>query len=546
MIERVVEHWLTNVNERQYQFPFCHVLLSRGFRLLHISSHGPQEQGKDIIALDADDQPIAFQLKTGNIDLATLRKIHGELVELVEVPIQFPGLPPASHHRSVLVTNGMLNDTARQSLDGFIRGWERRGFPPMRVEPRDSLLRDFVDLHGRYLPAQLSDVEQLLRFYTCDGSGPLPRGQFAEFVLRNIPLGELPKRFVPRQSRRTIKRVKTPTKEVARHLASTALLTSYALYPFTVKKNHWAEFEGWVIFSAHVLAVAERLELPDAAWVSTYEISFLAARTALAELVSEATKREQWLEGDVIVDSQVYRARMTIVIGLMALYSILCRLRREENVFESDIYTFIKQHLTELHVWGETASPYLVLLALCLEQRGEANTGEAILGGLLSGLLQRNKPRSETDPDIALSDPYLEVSDALAWNSGIRRGPAWERQSYDGQAYGLRAVVMLLARRLRRQLLASNWYGITDVSFIEMYPAETWGMLLWRFPIGDLRITLSERPQSWVKLLEAARNIKTDDIPAQLRARPDFLAALITVFPHRLRADTLKVIEDAV
>ena len=76
MIERVVENWLTRVSERQYQFPFCQVLVSKGFRVLHLSSHGPQEQGKDIIAVDANGQPVCFQLKTGDIDLAALYRLR--------------------------------------------------------------------------------------------------------------------------------------------------------------------------------------------------------------------------------------------------------------------------------------------------------------------------------------------------------------------------------------------------------------------------------------------------------------------------------------
>ena len=118
-------------------------------------------------------------------------------------------------------------------------------------------------------------------------------------------------------------RLKPKRKDVERHLASTALLVSYALYPFIAKKNYWAEFEGWIIFCAHILAVAERLELEDPVWLATFELSFLAARTALVALIREAVSRDHWLEGDVIVDSRVFRPRMTIILGLMALYTIM-------------------------------------------------------------------------------------------------------------------------------------------------------------------------------------------------------------------------------
>jgi hypothetical protein len=546
VIERVVENWLTSVNERQYQFPYCQVLLAKGYRVLHLSSHGPQEQGKDIIALDNKGKPVCFQLKTGDIDLAALRAIHGELNELVEVPLQFPGIPRGSRHRSVLVTNGMLNDTARQTLDGYVRGWQARRFPRLQVELKDSLLRDFVDLHGRYLPTQLHDVEKLLRFYTRDGGAPLPRGAFADFVASNMPIGDLSKRANAREPQCRVKQRQPAAKDLERHIASTALLVSYALYPFATKKNHWAEFEGWIVFCAHVLAVAERWDLPDDRWQATFDLAFLAARTALSALIQEACSRDQWLEGDVLVDSPVYRARMTIILGLTALHALICAIRNEQSPLEDQSAAFVDAHRRELHLWGETAVPYLSLLAFYLERRVSIRLGESLFALALSAIVSQNRTQEEGAPDTALSDPYLEIDDAIARTTGARPEPPWDRRHYDGQAYTHRALVMLLTRRLRRQLLSSNWYDISDVSFVEMMPTASWMMLLWRAPQGDLSIRLAGRPQSWATLLEEARGITGDQVPQRLRTRPDFLSAFLTVFPHRFRADTLKIIEDAV
>ena len=65
MIERVVENWLTSVNERQYQIPFCQLLAAEGETVVYISPHGQREQGKDVITLGRDRAPCAYQLKLG-------------------------------------------------------------------------------------------------------------------------------------------------------------------------------------------------------------------------------------------------------------------------------------------------------------------------------------------------------------------------------------------------------------------------------------------------------------------------------------------------
>ena len=65
MIERAIENWLTKTNERNYQAAFCQVLMHKGHRVLYSSSHGPMEQGKDIITVapDGDGDYHAYQTR---------------------------------------------------------------------------------------------------------------------------------------------------------------------------------------------------------------------------------------------------------------------------------------------------------------------------------------------------------------------------------------------------------------------------------------------------------------------------------------------------
>jgi len=69
MQERLLENWLISVNEKSFQIPFCQLLTGEGHEVVHISRHGPFEAGKDILAIDSNGIPCAFQLKgsTGKI-----------------------------------------------------------------------------------------------------------------------------------------------------------------------------------------------------------------------------------------------------------------------------------------------------------------------------------------------------------------------------------------------------------------------------------------------------------------------------------------------
>jgi hypothetical protein len=98
LIERVIENWLTSANERQYQIPFCQVLESEGESLIHISTHGPFELGKDIITIGLDKVPRVYQLKGGNVGMGEWRQFKTELDQLVEYEIDNPEIKTRKRH----------------------------------------------------------------------------------------------------------------------------------------------------------------------------------------------------------------------------------------------------------------------------------------------------------------------------------------------------------------------------------------------------------------------------------------------------------------
>ncbi len=119
MIERAIENWLINTNERNYQLPFCQILLKKGHNILYVSKHRPLEQGKDIISVDNNGKKIAYQLKTGNIGISYWRRIQGEIVDLVSLPVKHPSIGKKVNHNSFLVTNGEISDEVRTRISDF-------------------------------------------------------------------------------------------------------------------------------------------------------------------------------------------------------------------------------------------------------------------------------------------------------------------------------------------------------------------------------------------------------------------------------------------
>lgn len=150
VIERAIENWLTKTNERNYQAAFCQVLMHQGHRVLHSSSHGPMEQGKDVITIGPDGECHAYQTKTGNIGLTEWRGIAGEIQELIELPVDYPGVDKSRLHKAYLVTNGSISDPVRIQINDRNEDNLRRGrqYAHLEVIGGDSLLKSFVDAQG--------------------------------------------------------------------------------------------------------------------------------------------------------------------------------------------------------------------------------------------------------------------------------------------------------------------------------------------------------------------------------------------------------------
>ncbi len=69
MLERAVENWLARASEKSFQVPFCYMLAHEGYTVVHLSHHNAMELGKDVLAIDSEGTPCAFQLKGGNLTL---------------------------------------------------------------------------------------------------------------------------------------------------------------------------------------------------------------------------------------------------------------------------------------------------------------------------------------------------------------------------------------------------------------------------------------------------------------------------------------------
>lgn len=242
MLERIIENWLTNASERSFQIPFCYMLQQKGHSVIHVSRHCGMELGKDIITVDPDGIPCAFQLKGGNISLRKWKEeISAQTVDLIYGELAHPSIDSSNGHRSFLVTNGKIEEEVWRAIGDVNRAANSRGFRPLEVYVDGQILDLALELRGSLWPSELSDIKTVLEFLLESGKDMLPKEKLARLLESTLPFQEEGK--------------KPSRAECRRALSSGALLCSIVTSSYTNRENHVAEIEAWTLYVAHVLAL---------------------------------------------------------------------------------------------------------------------------------------------------------------------------------------------------------------------------------------------------------------------------------------------------
>lgn len=520
MDERLVEHWLTSVNELAYQIPFCEVLLAEGYEVLYVSTHGRGEHGKDVVARRDDGVLCSFQLKGGDLLLSEWRKIRGEIEELVQLPIRVPGVDESEPHVPHLVTNGEVRGDALENMRRYIDAWERKGHPRLELWQRHTLVKKFVDAQGRYLPSRLVDFRAFVELYVGSFIDPLPRDRFAGLLAALVATDRIGNTALKR----------------TRALAATGVVAAYVLEQFERAGNHVAAAEGWTVVAATVFHVAERDDLPEAAYGASLRLVWRALWRNL-----EACEAETLASGSFVgptsnlADGVVYGARVVITLGWLAAAQLL-RTRFPEHVARVStapapatpaVLRLVEREWPGARFTGEVDWPYVAVLGLYVERVRHAGEAEALCELWVRAVLAANRGTRAR----GIAPPYWSHERVLRRGHGML-APT-EDEVFAGHSYTALAALDMLVRRMRRQLVASLWPAVTRLNACDFVPDTAADAFVWRAPTGELRSGHPGPAASWAAWREMSAQVATSDVPPTLRRHPEWLLPFLLTYPHR-------------
>lgn len=520
MIERVIENWLTNTNERNYQIAFCHMLMQKGYKVIYVSTHRPMEQGKDIIAIDLSGECVAYQLKTGDIKLPTWRAIKGEVMELIELPIVHPSCNKMKTHKSYLVFNGQMTDEVRHQIDQINEHNSRLGkdYSYLDIIDKNVLIVEFIEAQGKFMPKELEDFNLFLELFLANGTDFLDKKKLFHFLNST---------FFSNSSNLS---------EAKNNIYCSVIFTSYMLNAFQIQNNYYALFEGWSVLVACIIRFSSKQGLKHKDIKNNIELIYDEIGKNMDLLKNETLDKKTFLEGDLMGDGgDIYKARATIVLGTLASYEIFSSLRNHEHKFNDELLNLLIENFKNLKLWGESAFPFFFFIIKYLELNNESEIAKSLLRSVTETVITMNSFESK----VGLASPYYSVNELFeAVFFDIEKVNFNE---FTGSSYTLECLIHMLARRNDRVILESYWRIISNIQFKETRLDNVEDIFTWRVENGLNYAQFPKATQSWKELVNDSND--TEDTPSLFHEQLPFLCIFIIVCPHRISSKIIKLID---
>ncbi len=523
MIERIIENWLINVNEKSFQTPFCQLLISEGYTVVHLSRHGPFEEGKDILAIDPDGIPCAFQLKGSNgrkISQTEWGKYVEQVVRLVEIPIEHPSIDKTLKRNVFFVLNGELEEEVRVEITKRNTDWKSRNCPELDTILLGELTKRFSKMYTEIWPLNLSSEKDLLELYLNEGLGYLDKNKFSKFFEKFI-----------------IENKRSKKLEIQRLLAGSSLYCSIALTPFVKTQNHIALIEGWIIFLAFLISVIEENDLEEKYWVRTANLIEETIIASLENLYQEVIDKKILTTGNVLVDGPFYRGRITWILSYLSAYYLQLLKNNDEIKIKEKLELFFLENFKNIYLWGEYAIPQLFSIMWGYHALGFIYRSNRLLYLIFKGVLEKTINKD------GLTPPYHNLGDIIL-NETMLSNHLKEFKISE-RSYSLNSLIHLLTKQGYRGIIAENWQKISKIQLAEFIPSNSINFCLWHCESGSLNESIPNSLQSWKDLQTQANSINLEIIPKYFRDRPEYLLLFLIVFPHRINSDVVKFLNDS-
>lgn len=526
MIERIVENWLIEANERLFQYPFCQILANKGHTVLHMTRHCAMEQGKDIISIDAEGNICAFQLKGISSERMTLSKWEENLTQINKLVYQspiHPSIKESKPHKSFLVINSDLDEEVQSSINAYNQSLANQGRnDKLEVIVKGEIIDGLKLLGSDFWPIKPSNLNQFLELYMQNGKGFPDKEKLSLFISENFGMN-------------TMEKLKL-SKDQARRLAlSISFFNSFLITPFNKGNNYASEFECYIIYLSHLIGFIEKQNLEYSFFEDLVNLTLKQLYNLLINIAEELENLEYY-HTDYILEAEsiVYRPRMTYLIALASLLYLWNYFLKDEDYiitkYDDFIKKFIKDNAKNMYYWGEYASPQMLLFYLFQRYTNGSGSIDFFLRDIINVIISHSKNKNSTFPD-----PYVDFDSYIKNIYDKKNAP--QEKIFNGASYSIECFTHLFAMKNFKNEMRFLWPGISRLQHHKFIFKNKWEFYKWKANEGTTVYEVPPLQKSWAELCKESNEHSGDDLSLIIKNNPIYYLCHILVYPHRLNSN---------
>lgn len=529
--EKLIEIWLDNATEREYQFAFRSVLIFSGYKILHDTSHTSLELGKDIIARAPDGSINAYQLKGnpgGRITISQWQELIPQINSLIYQPINHPNIPASALHQPILVTNGEIHEDVSAAIVALNQR-VAAAVPVVRqlsTMARGELLSLFVAHADKIWPVSVEMQRDILNLLASDGGDAAPSRHFGGLIVKLLGIGE------SKKQRMKIERI-----------AAAHLITS-------IIASNWQK-EGNLFEVVRLYAL---LYGSVCAYVDWSNGSLKVARPLLAEIEFNIWQTlgsfAQWLrlrhpiKGRPLINSNIltefayFHPRQKMVIGLVSVLALASDVNKEPELADY-IWSLVCETSSSQYLFGEAILPFCLAAFWAQSSLQGKRTPDVEIVGILRTILSAN---SDDNARRHIVGPYYTLPEVIEWQLkeflGVGISKLDEDDHYQ-RSWFAESIFYLVARRNYKQACKYFWFDLTKFLHSRTRLQAPWQFGLIEYENASHEDKQVRVPQTWADVVDAASREYTPLAPAVMMERPLMVLLYCLFVPHRMDFDTV-------
>jgi hypothetical protein len=523
--EKLIEIWLDNAGERQYQFAFRNALLWAGYTILHDTSHTALELGKDIVALSPNGELFAYQLKgnpNGRVTVSQWQGLIAQINTLIYQPISHPSIKPGTPHTPVFVTNGEIHEDVYAAITGLNSSVVGPNARPLQTIARGQLLKHIVDAADTLWPVDVRTQRNVLNIYASRGDDELPAAEFVSILSDTFSSNKYNDTAIP-----------------AMHLV-TAILSS-----------NWIEHDNYfeLIKMYSMLAVSstcyqsrwKRMRRRDSKFVEEilFDLKSHLRRFILELMVKYEEK--PLINRDIFAEFAYYHPRKKMLTGLVSA-AMLDNTIEFDDATKDFMWEFVCSTRHSAFLLWEGMVPFCLAEFWALSNIQGTIEPHRRLFSLVNDILHCNG--SDSVELQHLPGPYYSLRQVVEHKYkdflGVQRSEI-DLDNHRRRSWFAEPLFLLLVRRNYKSSCQLIWPSLTTFlhSRTRLQSDADFGPSASSTAIAEDKLLDTNIQKSWDDVVADAKQTNLPLIPAQLLRKPHLVLLYCLFVPQRMDPDII-------